>query len=222
MTNAMDAEQLRAMFLSVARKVVDSEDFLTEIDIKIGDGDHGIGMATGFKSVLKELPHANLQSAEDAFCEVGNLLLDTMGGASGVLFGTMFISGIVTRAKAETVSLRGFAEIFRTSLDALKRRGKAKVGDKTMVDAFEPAVVALEHAADNETSLCQGLAQAANAAKTGMEYTKQCVARFGRAKSYGKASIGLQDAGATSVWIIFQAMADWADTNVPKQRKDPT
>ena len=75
------------------------------------------------------------------------ILIDTMGGASGVLFGTMFISGIVDREKHETLDLCGFAEIFRKSLDALKKRGKAKVGDKTMIDAFEPAVCGLEEAA---------------------------------------------------------------------------
>ena len=210
----MNAQQLRDMFLFVARRLVDSEDFLTEIDIKIGDGDHGIGMATGFKNVLKDLPGAKLENAEDAFCEVGNILLDTMGGASGVLFGTMFISGIVKRAPSPTIDLRGFAEIFRASLDALKRRGKAKIGDKTMVDAFEPAVVALEKAADAGKDLKDGLADAAAAAKSGMEYTKQCVARFGRAKSYGEAAIGLQDAGATSVWLIYQSMADWAQDHL--------
>ena len=201
----MNAQQLRDMFLFVARRLVDSEDFLTEIDIKIGDGDHGIGMATGFKNVLKDLPGAKLENAEDAFCEVGNILLDTMGGASG---------GIVKRKPSPAIGLRGFAEIFRASLDALKRRGKAKIGDKTMVDAFEPAVVALEQAADAGKDLKDGLADAAAAAKGGMEYTKQCVARFGRAKSYGEAAIGLQDAGATSVWLIFQSMADWAQDHL--------
>ena len=105
MKNSMNAEQLKNMFLSVAQKIVDSEDFLTEIDIKIGDGDHGIGMSVGFRNVLKELPKCQFTGAEDVFKMVGTILLDTMGGASGVLFGTMFISGIIKRPVSEEMKL---------------------------------------------------------------------------------------------------------------------
>lgn len=214
MTNEMNAEQLRAMFLAVAKKIVDSEDYLTQIDIKIGDGDHGTGMALGFKAVLNELPKAEFKGVEDVFKTLGTILLDTMGGASGVLFGTMFISGITKRQLHGTIDMEGFAQIFRKSLDALKKRGKAQIGDKTMVDAFEPAVVAMEVAAAERKPLVEGLHNAAKQAKAGLEYTKQVPARFGRAKYYGEKAIGLQDAGATSVWIIYQEMADWAAANL--------
>nr|WP_319489693.1 dihydroxyacetone kinase subunit DhaL [uncultured Caproiciproducens sp.] len=214
MKNTMNTRQLRDMFLYVARKVVDSEDFLTEIDLKIGDGDHGFGMALGFKAVTKTLEGKEFPTAEAVFQEVGMTLLDTMGGASGVLFGTVFISGIVGLPPHEEADLVLFACIFRASLEALKRRGKAKIGDKTMVDALEPAVIGLEEAAKADAGLKDGLALCAAGAKKGMEYTKECVARFGRAKSYGTKAIGLQDAGATSVWIIFQAMSDWTSENI--------
>lgn len=136
-------------------------------------------------------------------------LLDTMGGASGVLFGTVFISGSVAGENHEAATLSLLAGIFRRSLDALKRRGRAQVGDKTMVDALEPAVLGLEESARQGCSLSRGMERAAQRAREGMESTRNCVAKFGRAKSYGEKSIGLQDAGATSVWIIFQAMSDW-------------
>ncbi|MFC2281541.1 MAG: DAK2 domain-containing protein, partial [Treponema socranskii subsp. buccale] len=147
MKNDLNAADLKKMFLFTAQKIVDSEPYLTEIDSVIGDGDHGTGMALGFSYVIKELPQKKCESAEDVVSSVGLILIDTMGGASGVLFGTMFISGIVDREKHETLDLCGFAQIFRKSLDALKKRGKAKVGDKTMIDAFEPAVCGLEEAA---------------------------------------------------------------------------
>lgn len=215
MINQMNAEQLREMFLFVAQRIVDSEEYLTEIDLKIGDGDHGIGMSVGFRGVIKELPRIEkFASAENVFKELGTILLDTMGGASGVLFGTMFISGIVKREEHDTIDMKGFAEIFRTSLNALQERGKAKIGDKTMVDAFEPAVIAMEEAAAKALSIKDGLRIAAKSAKEGMEYTKEVKARFGRAKYYGEKAIGLQDAGATSVWIIYQAMSDWADEHL--------
>lgn len=215
MINQMNAEQLREMFLFVAQRIVDSEEYLTEIDLKIGDGDHGIGMSVGFRGVIKELPRIEkFASVENVFKELGTILLDTMGGASGVLFGTMFISGIVKREEHDTIDMKGFAEIFRTSLNALQERGKAKIGDKTMVDAFEPAVIAMEDAAAKALSIKDGLRLAAKSAKEGMEYTKEVKARFGRAKYYGEKAIGLQDAGATSVWIIYQAMSDWADEHL--------
>ncbi|WP_277668697.1 dihydroxyacetone kinase subunit DhaL [Caproiciproducens galactitolivorans] len=208
--NTLDTRQLKDMFLFVARRVVESEDFLTEIDLKLGDGDHGFGMALGFKAVQEALKDKEFETVENLFQEVGMTLLDTMGGASGVLFGTMFISGIVGLEPHKEADLALLAGIYRRSLEALKRRGKAQVGDKTMVDAFEPAVVGLEEAAAENADLPAGLAMGAECAKKGMEHTRDCVAKFGRAKSYGTKALGLQDAGATSVWIIFQAMSDWA------------
>jgi dihydroxyacetone kinase-like protein len=205
----MTPAQIRDMFLFVADRVCDKESFLTEIDLKIGDGDHGFGMALGFKAVKKALSEKEYLSVEAVFQEVGMTLLDTMGGASGVLFGTVFISGSVAGENHETADLSLLAGIFRRSLEALKRRGRAKVGDKTMVDALEPAVLGLEESARRGAPLPQGMERAAQRAKEGMESTRECVAKFGRAKSYGEKSIGLQDAGATSVWIIFQAMSDW-------------
>ena len=209
MKNDLNAADLKKMFLFTAQKIVDSEPYLTEIDSVIGDGDHGTGMALGFSYVIKELPQKKCESAEDVVSSVGLILIDTMGGASGVLFGTMFISGIVDREKHETLDLCGFAEIFRKSLDALKKRGKAKVGDKTMIDALEPAVCGLEEAAAKHRSLADGFALAAQKAEAGAEYTKTVTAKFGRAKYYGDKSIGLQDPGAVSVRIIFQAMSEW-------------
>ena len=108
----------RGILLAMVHAIQQNKQLLGDVDGLIGDGDHGIGMATGFKNVLKDLPGAKLENAEDAFCEVGNILLDTMGGASGVLFGTMFISGIVKRAPSPTIDLRGFAEIFRPAEDS--------------------------------------------------------------------------------------------------------
>jgi dihydroxyacetone kinase-like protein len=207
--------QVDKMFLAVAENIVKNEAYLTEIDMKIGDGDHGTGMALGFGAVLNA-PTLNLAgsageypSVEAVFQALGTVLLDTMGGASGVFFGTMFISGTIRRKPSAVFRLVDFAECFRISLDAIKQRGKARVGDKTLVDALEPAVIALEKAAAEDVDLIEGFKLAADAAKAGMEYTKEIKARFGRAKYYGDKAIGLQDAGATSIWLIFQAMADW-------------
>lgn len=207
--NSITKDELKDMFLYVAEQIVNSEDYLTVIDKRIGDGDHGTGMSLGFREVIKELGSKNFSDTNEVFHCVGMTLLDTMGGASGVLFGTVFISGIVGYESKKTIDLKGFAEIFEKSLAALKRRGKANIGDKTMIDAFQPATEALLQGSKDSLSLVEGFNNALEKAKEGMEYTKQCVAKFGRAKSYGKMAIGFEDAGATSVWIIFRSMSEW-------------
>ncbi len=210
----LNADQVKQLFLCVAGRIVINEPYLTEIDMKIGDGDHGTGMELGFKAVLEQLPSLEAESVESVFQELGRILLDTMGGASGVLFGTMFISGVIRRKPSRCFGLPDFAESFRISLNAIMQRGKARVGDKTMVDALEPAVAALEYASSQGLTIHEGFSMAAAAAKNGVEYTKEIRARFGRAKYYGDKAIGLQDAGATSVWLIFQAMSDWISNNL--------
>ena len=118
---ALDRNDIKAMMLYVAEQVVKQEPFLTEIDLKVGDGDHGTGMKRGFMEVLRTLPEYEPSSPEDVFRFVGTTLLDTMGGASGVLFGTVFISGLTGRKEHTFLELRDFADIFSQSLQALKR-----------------------------------------------------------------------------------------------------
>ena len=219
MKNHITVEELKQMILYTAEQVIRNEPFLTKIDSAIGDGDHGKGMTLGFKEVLYELSRMQFVSAEEVFVAAGNILIDTMGGASGVLFGTMFISGTVRRQPSLTMDLQDFAEIFRYSLDAIKQRGGAKVGDKTMVDALEPAVIALEKCVEEKEGFCTGMKRAAQACAVGVEYTKRVKARFGRAKYFGEKAIGHQDAGATSVWIIFQSMADWIEEHFSQWEK---
>ncbi len=210
MKNYLNIEDLKNMFCFAAGEVKAREGYLTELDIPVGDGDHGRNMSIAFGEVEFELPRMRFTCVEEVFLAMGTIIMDTCGGASGVLFGTMFVSGTVRRQKHFTISLEDIAEIFRISLDALMARGKAKPGDKTMIDALEPAVRAFELAAEKDYPLKDGLCMAAEAARAGMEHTKELQARFGRAKYYPEKGLGLQDPGATSAWIIFQAMADWA------------
>lgn len=211
--HTLNVKELKAMMLYVSEKVVENEPYLTEIDLKIGDGDHGTGMKRGFSEVEKELRNYEPESVEDVFRFVGTTLLDTMGGASGVLFGTVFISGLRMRDVHEEIGITGLYEIFSRSLDALKQRGRARVGDKTMVDALEPAVNGLKAEAEAEGKLKEGLLRAFRGAGEGVEYTKTVKARFGRARYFGEKAIGLQDAGATSVLIIFRSMYEWICEN---------
>ncbi len=198
-------EQVRQMLLFVADVIIKNKPYLTEVDSKIGDGDHGIGMAIGMKKAQEKLE--GLTSGENVFqlFEImGKTMMMSMGGASGIIFGTMFMGGAKGREKVESLDCNGITEWASESLLQIQMRGKAKVGDKTMVDALAPAVdAAKQYSGEN---MCEMLAEMEKAAQQGMEVTKQFQAKFGRARSLMERSIGHQDAGATSTWLIFHAM----------------
>lgn len=203
--NTLSFMQTRKMLMQVADKVIENKRYLTEIDSRIGDGDHGIGMYNGMTKGKEAL--AKMDSGENVyqlFSEMGKAMLMSMGGASGVIFGTMFMGGAKRMPAQQVLSSEGLAQLMEFSLLAVKARGKAEIGDKTMVDAFEPAVLAMkEHYA---RGLVPMLERASSAARTGMEATKEYSAKFGRAKFLMDRSIGFQDAGATSTYIIINAM----------------
>lgn len=205
----MKAEEVKNMFIAVAKRMIAAEEYLTEIDHAIGDGDHGTGMALGFSRIRTNLENRSFTYVNEVFHTIGMTMLEEMGGASGVLFGTLFISGIIGMEEKEAFALSDFAGVFARSLQALKSRGGAKIGDKTMVDALEPAVNALQAAQEAGLGIEEAFSAAADAAAAGVEYTKRCVARFGRAKYYKEKAIGYQDAGATSVSLIFREMSDY-------------
>jgi len=199
---------VRAMLLYTADKIIESKPLLTEVDSAIGDGDHGIGMARGMESV-KEAFAAQPELSEPyaLFSLAGRSMLMSMGGASGVIFGSMFMGGAKGQEPAQALDAAALAALFRRSLAAVQTRGGAARGDKTMVDALAPAVDAMEASAPN--GLEPMLSAAESAALEGVEYTKGLTARFGRAKSLMERAVGFQDAGATSVWIIFRSMHEW-------------
>lgn len=205
---ALNGPQVKAMLLYVADQIIGSKPMLTEVDSAIGDGDHGIGMARGMeavKSAVEITPED--RKPYELFRLTGQTMLMSMGGASGVIFGSMFLGGAKCAQPKDTLNGTDFAELFRKGLDAVQQRGGAVPGDKTMVDALAPAVEALEMNAD--AGLEAQFAAAEGAAQAGMNATKGYVAKFGRAKSLLDRAVGYQDAGATSVWLIFKAMHEW-------------
>lgn len=209
--NSLTPNQVRDMFLYVGQKVVENKPFLTKFDSAIGDGDHGIGMSVGFTKAEENLKGKEFSNVNDVFKTVGMSMISSMGGASGVIFGTMFVGGVKKLEMKETLDLQLLAEIFEGALEAIKQRGKAEVRDKTMVDALQPAVYALKESVEKNFSLVEGLRKAEEGAHQGVENTKNYVAKFGRAKSLGERSLGHQDAGATTVWIIFKSMREWVE-----------
>ncbi|MGB9809103.1 MAG: dihydroxyacetone kinase subunit DhaL [Caldanaerobacter sp.] len=199
--------------LKVINRIVEvireNREYLTELDSAIGDADHGINMDRGFEAVKQKLETIPENSDIGTILKtVGMTLVSTVGGASGPLYGTAFMrAGQVVQGKTELTE-EDIVKIFDAALQGIKDRGKAQAGDKTMIDAIEPAYKALKESLENNIALPEALKRAANAAKEGMEYTKNISARKGRASYLGERSIGHIDPGATSSYLMINAFSE--------------
>jgi dihydroxyacetone kinase phosphoprotein-dependent L subunit len=210
MLSALGEDNVRDMILYIADRIIENKALLTEADSKIGDGDHGIGMAGGMAKVKDAVAKAeNTGNAYAPFEQAGRAMLMSMGGASGVIFGSLYMAGAKGAEARAELSAGDLAAMLERSLEAIKQRGKAQVGDKTMVDALEPAVEAMK--AKQDQGLVPMLRAATEAAEQGVENTKNYQAKFGRAKSLMERAVGFQDPGATSVWIIIRSMYEFAE-----------
>lgn len=185
--------------------------YLTELDAAIGDADHGANMHRGFQAVLKKIPEIADQDIGNIFKNTGMTLLSTVGGAGGPLYGTLFLqAGMACAGKIE-LTLSDWTQALKAATNGVIMRGKAERGDKTMVDALGPAVEALELSVENGEDLEAALRGSAEAAREGMVATIPMVARKGRASYLGERSAGHQDPGATSSYLILNAVAEtWA------------
>jgi dihydroxyacetone kinase-like protein len=189
-----------------------NRDYLTQLDAAIGDADHGANMDRGFKAVRAKMPEMADKDIGTIFKTVGMTLLSTVGGAGGPLYGTFFLQAGVKSAGKMELGLEDWLLALQAAVDGVIMRGKAELGDKTMVDALTPAVEALKKAVADGVSMSQALRDSAEAAKRGMEATTPLVARKGRASYLGPRSADHQDPGATSSYLILQAAADaWAN-----------
>ncbi len=196
--------QVRLMMLQVADAIIVAEPMLSQADRDLGDGDHGLGMKRGMEAAKVQLEALDAASVEQVFVTTGTAMMASMGGASGALFGTVYRAGGKALAGRELLDSEGMILFLQAALDGVMKRGGAKPGDKTMIDALAPAAAKakeyigqpLEHA----------LAGIAAAAESGTEASKAMIAQFGRAKTLGEACIGFPDAGALSVTIMLKTM----------------
>ena len=200
----MDTKQIIAIVEAVAKKIEVEKDFLTQLDNEIGDGDHGINLARGFKAVLEKLPTFADKDIGAILKAVGMELVSTVGGASGPLYGTAFMkAGNVCKGKFELTDSE-FAAALDAAINGVKMRGKAVEGEKTMLDALCPAYKALKDGLDAGKSLTDALSDGVAAAQAGVEFTKTIIATKGRASYLKERSLGHQDPGATSSLFMLQ------------------
>lgn len=207
-------DDVLAWLKAYAAALAENRDYLTQLDAAIGDADHGQNMDRGFKAVLAKLPGVAESDIGTILKTAGMTLVSTVGGAGGPLYGTLFMqAGMVTAGKNELTPADVVA-LFDAGLKGVVMRGKAVLGDKTMVDAITPAVERLRAVVDGGGDLAEGLRQAAAAAEAGMQATIPLVARKGRASYLGERSAGHQDPGATSSYLMFKTAADtWASAD---------
>jgi dihydroxyacetone kinase phosphoprotein-dependent L subunit len=197
----------------VSGRVVENRDYLSRLDTEIGDGDHGVGLAAGFTSFTGKLGEFGSADIGGLLKKGGFELIKTVGGASGAIFGTLFTGQAVyydaNYKGKETLTLGEFTNMLTEALCQIKKRGAAQVGEKTMVDAFEPAVASLQDSVRLGLSFGQAFRKAAAKAREGAESTKNMVAAKGRAKNLGERSLGFIDPGSMSTTVIFEAMAEY-------------
>ncbi|MGH3693559.1 MAG: dihydroxyacetone kinase subunit DhaL [Pseudonocardiaceae bacterium] len=189
-----------------ARLVTQQRELLTELDSSIGDADHGINLERGMRAVVAALDGGSVSPAA-LLEQVGMTLVSSVGGASGVLYGTLFLRMAVAAGEFGSLDAAAFATALRAGLDGVAARGKAEPGDKTMVDALAPAVDALDGGLAAGAPLGAALRAAVGAAERGRDATVPMLARKGRASYLGPRSVGHQDPGATSAALLITAAA---------------
>jgi dihydroxyacetone kinase-like protein len=196
----IDRQARRLLFETVARRVIASADELTDLDRAIGDGDHGINMRRGFEAVLATVDELSAKNLGESLKGVGTTLVMKVGGASGPLYGTLFMS--LGKSLQDQVSCAQAADALAAALEAVKARGKSDVGQKTMLDVLFPVLGVLRQGGADLTGRLRATA------RTAAENTIPMRAIRGRASFLGERSIGHMDPGARSSELIVGAVAD--------------
>lgn len=201
------AAGVRAWLDALARVYAENRQQLTDLDAAIGDADHGINMERGFTAVKAELP-ADAADIQAILQAVAGVLIRRVGGASGPLYGTFFLRAAAACAGKSELDAAAVVAMFQAGVDGIAQRGKAAPGDKTMLDALAPAVGAMRKASEDGGELAGVLDAGTAAAEAGMLATIPIQARKGRASYLGPRSMGHQDPGATSAWLLLKAAAE--------------
>ncbi len=192
--------------LSLADRIIENRAYLSEIDGKIGDGDHGVNMAKGFGMAAERLKgkDASLAVALDT---LGTVLMTEIGGSMGPLYGVMFMEFAEKLQGVESVDAKTYSSMLHAGLAGIQSIGSAKVGDKTLIDTLVPAVEAFDAATAAGKSFSEALDALVAAAEAGRDSTLNLVAKIGRASRLGERSLGVLDAGATSCAIILKELS---------------
>jgi dihydroxyacetone kinase-like protein len=205
-------EEVLRWIKTFAGTITENKGYLTELDSAIGDADHGINMDRGMQAALAKAEAVAPDDVGALLKAVGTALVSTVGGAGGPLYGTLFLQlGTATAGKTE-IGPEDWRAALAAAVQGVQARGKAEIGDKTMIDALAPARDAFAAALDDGASFGDALRRSTEAAEEGVRSTIPLVARKGRASYLGERSAGHQDPGATSSYLLLKTVADtWGD-----------
>lgn len=201
-------EQIIRWLQAVAVILEENKNYLTELDAAIGDADHGINMNRGFQKVASQLPSLADRDIGGILKTVSMTLISTVGGASGPLYGTLFLRASTAVTGKQALTDADLVALLQGAVEGVVQRGKANLGDKTMLDALSPAVEAFQQAVEAGANTRDALERAVAAAEDGKNGTVGLVAKKGRASYLGERSKGHIDPGATSVYLMLQALQD--------------
>ncbi len=190
---------------SICDTLEEQKGYLSDLDGAIGDGDHGVNMAKCFREVKKRLPDSAGKDPGTVLKNVGMVVMNSVGGAMGALYGTLFLKMAGEAAGRSEIDLETLARMLAAAETAIQEMGKAKLGDKTLLDTLHPAVEALKDARQTGKPLAEALADFSEAARRGAESTKGMISKIGRSSRLGERTLGHQDAGATSCYLILSA-----------------
>ena len=196
----------RVIVQALIRTIGENRVYLSEIDGKIGDGDHGINMDKGFQMAGERLEEG--MNMSDALRTLGRTLLMDIGGSMGPLYGQFFKAMAKVSKGVEAVTAEIFAKMLEAAYAAIRELGEAKPGDKTLVDTLDPASAAMRRAVDEGRAFSEALEAMTAAAEGGWRSTEDMVAKIGRSSRLGERSRGVLDAGATSCYLMLKSMAD--------------
>ena len=207
----IDRDGLLAWVRELQRVYAENRDYLTELDAAIGDADHGINMDRGFTAAVKAFDGNTPADMSAVLKTVAMVLIRTVGGAAGPLYGTFFLRAAGACPARDRLTASDVADLFDAGTQGVIERGRARPGDKTMVDVLLPAVAAMQQAAAGGAGMGAVLQTAVAAAESGMQQTVAMQARKGRASYLAERSIGHQDPGATSSFLMIRAAANTWD-----------
>ncbi len=217
----LDAAFVLEWIRELAGQIREQRDYLTQLDAAIGDADHGINMDRGFTEAISAVPHAEGRSPGDVLQAVGRTIINTVGGAAGPLFGGGLRSAGKRLGEQAYFDAEDLLAAMRAGLESIQGLGAAAVGDKTIVDAYVPALEAFERELRAGGDLASAAARAREAAEEGMRSTIPLQARKGRASYLGPRSVGHQDPGATSTALLFAALARTARARLAVAEERP-
>lgn len=203
---------VRSAIEAVTEALISEKDYLSQLDAKIGDGDHGANMAMGAQAVIEAIDEFDDEDFEDlqkVFQTVGEAIIMNVGGSSGPLYGAAFLAAANIVDKNSVFDTETLEKIFGAAVDAIKKRGRAQKGDKTMLDVLIPIYECFKPENSVGKSFDEILNSAYEAAKDGVEYTKTIAAKRGRASYLGERSIGFEDPGAVSSFIIYKTLFNY-------------